>query len=393
MSVMDMRGYSGGREGLRQLIEYTGLSGISMVEVGSYAGQSAEVFANMPQVREIWCVDPWKPGYDDSDKASHSDMSEVELAFDEVAAKHPDKIRKFKGVLEDFHDEYPNVRPDLVYIDACHLYEHVKSDIAVSMSMGPKFVAGHDFPFEGVSKAVYDIGGPSETFKDGSWVKRVRTFRSFSVDEMMEHSFALAVSGEEYGRFAERMESAGFGKIPPMYDGRFPACSVPNGMDACALSHLELIKAAKSLNFPQITIFESDAYPATNCRDELGRFLDGGIPDDATEITFGNLHFVRRHDLAGKHGLFDTDGRFGRIKGDLWGTHAATVFRSGYDQWIENFISHRPLIHADFYNTLTGKCYATERSFFIQVKDRLQYPTWIADPQNLNDFPGYPGFM
>ena len=73
-------------ECLRSLIEFTSLDGICMVEVGSYAGAGASVFASMPQVRTVWCVDPWTAGYDKFDIASSSDFSEVEAEFDRVMA-------------------------------------------------------------------------------------------------------------------------------------------------------------------------------------------------------------------------------------------------------------------------------------------------------------------
>lgn len=68
-------------------------------------------------------------GYDNTDIASSSDFNEVESSFDKVAERHPDKIRKFKGVLDGFRCAYPTDVPDFIYIDANHTYERCKSDI------------------------------------------------------------------------------------------------------------------------------------------------------------------------------------------------------------------------------------------------------------------------
>ena len=77
---------------------------LAMVEVGSYQGESMEIFAKSGMVKKIVCVDPWKPGYDKHDIASKSDMVEVEKAFDERAASVKDyaDVVKHKGTLDTF---------------------------------------------------------------------------------------------------------------------------------------------------------------------------------------------------------------------------------------------------------------------------------------------------
>ena len=74
--------------GLVQLLESASshCSGkLTIVEVGSYQGESMEIFAKSGMVKKIVCIDPWKSGYDDGDIASKSDMAEVEQAFDDRA--------------------------------------------------------------------------------------------------------------------------------------------------------------------------------------------------------------------------------------------------------------------------------------------------------------------
>lgn len=168
---------SWGRRGLADLVAATGASGLRVVEVGSYAGESADVFASLPQVALVWCVDPWKAGYDDGDVASSSDFAEVEAAFDKVAARHPGKVRKFKGTLRDFRAVHPDARPDLVYIDAEHTYDAVARDIADAVAWRPRFVAGHDYnprDWPGVARAVDEaFGRQDRVFLDTSWLVRI----------------------------------------------------------------------------------------------------------------------------------------------------------------------------------------------------------------------------
>ena len=147
-----------------------------MIEVGSYAGESADIFAQQEKVKGIWCVDPWLPGYDDNDDASHTDFNEVEDAFDNVMYKHFPKIHKFKGTLQQFCETHKNhITPDLIYIDANHTYEGCKEDIETAMKSWkhPHYLAGHDYElgWPGVVQAVDEkFGAPLMVFSDNSWV-------------------------------------------------------------------------------------------------------------------------------------------------------------------------------------------------------------------------------
>ena len=141
--------------------------------MGSYAGQSAELFVQTGKVKQIWCIDPWQPGYDSTDAASSSDFNEVEQAFDEMMARHPTIVHKFKGTLQEFVKHFPEVCPDIVYIDAMHQYEPCRADIQTAMALHPKFMFGHDYcaGWSGVVKAVNEsFGKPDKTFAEGSWI-------------------------------------------------------------------------------------------------------------------------------------------------------------------------------------------------------------------------------
>ena len=52
-----------------------------MAEIGSYIGESTEIFAQNFSNSIIHCVDPWQSGYDQLDLAS-LDMDNVEFEFD-----------------------------------------------------------------------------------------------------------------------------------------------------------------------------------------------------------------------------------------------------------------------------------------------------------------------
>jgi len=171
--IYKMRNEMSSKE-LNNLIEYLKGNNIIIVEVGSYAGESASVFAKSKRVKEIWCVDPWLPGWDDNAKASSSDYVEVEKAFDCVMKKYPNKIKKFKGTVQDFYDKHKTLKPDFVYIDAVHTYDACKKDIETSLKWKSlKWIGGHDYSkkWPGVMKIVDEkFKKPNKVFKETSWV-------------------------------------------------------------------------------------------------------------------------------------------------------------------------------------------------------------------------------
>ena len=155
-----------------------------MVEVGSYQGESMEIFATSNGIQKIVCIDPWKEGYDPRDVASKSDMAEVEAAFDRRAQKVKDivEVIKHKGTLDTFikSQEFEELKGkiDFVYIDANHTYEAAKHDIEVCKEMIKPNVAfaGHDYQSDwiGVVKAVDEkLGHPDVVYGDYSWIKIV----------------------------------------------------------------------------------------------------------------------------------------------------------------------------------------------------------------------------
>lgn len=178
-----MRPDNASKSGLCDLIESVGKGSLTMVEIGSYRGESAEVFLSTGKVAKIYCVDPWQMFYDANDGASFTDMVKVEQDFDRRHAKDS-RVVKVKGTIDTFVEKFGNDRSvtgqiDLVYIDGLHTYEGVSHDIKVTMSkIKPRLaISGHDYyeqGWDGVCRAVNGMfGRPDATFQDGSWMKRL----------------------------------------------------------------------------------------------------------------------------------------------------------------------------------------------------------------------------
>lgn len=151
---MLMRGGGENEEGLKDLVNYLP-KGLEMIEVGTYAGEGAEIFAQ--SMSKVICIDSWESWYKES-----------EPHFDKVAEKY-DNIVKIKDRVENI-----KLDPvDFVYIDAEHDYDNVKRDIEHYLPMAKKYIGGHDYKdkFPGVIKAVNEkFGKPDKVFADSSWL-------------------------------------------------------------------------------------------------------------------------------------------------------------------------------------------------------------------------------
>ena len=176
--IISMRDTADQQKGLRELISYvnaiTLTRSLTMYEIGSYAGESAEIFAE--NFKKIYCVDPWEHGYDDErDWASHNNGEIVENAFDARVRKYDNVVKRKIGSIDCSKDVEDN-SIDLVYIDGNHKYEAILEDIKAWF---PKiktggFLSGHDYWSERTKKAIRDNGfyKIDQSFSDHSWVIR-----------------------------------------------------------------------------------------------------------------------------------------------------------------------------------------------------------------------------
>lgn len=139
-----------------------------VLEVGSYAGVSSELFAW--HCRELYCVDNWQT-YGERELSL---MREAEQRFDRRMAPY---VHVFKQRLESAGAaaRHPDGSLDLVYIDGSHAYQAVRRDIQLwwpKLKVGG-YLAGHDFDLTAhVARAVQERFGPVATFQDSSWVVR-----------------------------------------------------------------------------------------------------------------------------------------------------------------------------------------------------------------------------
>lgn len=168
--------------GLMELCDYVTEqigSDISILEIGSFSGDSGKIFAEST-TGPVICVDPWESNYDPTgtDLASNPeyyDMREVEARFDEMAEPFFN-ILKWKMTSEEAVNKVTG-EIDFIYIDALHTYEGVKRDIELWLPKAKHFIGGHDYRSRhhpGVQLAIdEEFGNPDRLFRDSSWLVKI----------------------------------------------------------------------------------------------------------------------------------------------------------------------------------------------------------------------------
>jgi hypothetical protein len=162
--------------------------GAVMAEIGSYAGESTEMFTRSGKFKRICAIDPWE-NWESPDHMGDN-MAAVEADFDKRKAVYPNIIVKVKGRSPEAAGSFPDGSLNLVYVDGFHDYETVKQDI---LAWIPKLkdggiMSGHDYSpgFPGVKKAVDEIFGmPDRVFPDSSWLVK-RNFKEKMIMDMKD---------------------------------------------------------------------------------------------------------------------------------------------------------------------------------------------------------------
>lgn len=137
---------------------------ISMIEIGSWQGESTEMFLKSGKVIKLYSIDPY--GNDERRMEAEDIFRYRVRGYNVVKLRMTSNEGISKCDLVDF-----------VYIDGNHSYEWVKVDIQNSL---PKIrpggiIAGHDYTTkynDMVVRAVDEIlGKPDKIYPDTSWIK------------------------------------------------------------------------------------------------------------------------------------------------------------------------------------------------------------------------------
>jgi predicted O-methyltransferase YrrM len=146
-----------------------------LYEIGSFIGTSGLMFND--SFKNVHCVDAWVSGYDSNDSASFQDMSLVEKEFDKNILNTT--ITKHKGLSVEIAKSVKDESIDILYIDATHTYDGVKSDLEawIPKVKNGGIISGHDYETKnegwdngGLKRAVHEMVGKPEYLFGTNWV-------------------------------------------------------------------------------------------------------------------------------------------------------------------------------------------------------------------------------
>lgn len=159
------------------------------IEIGSYGGESTEMFLNSGAFKSFYCIDPWMAEFDPNDPTGDDGLSMAEQVFDQRFKDNP-VVKKVKMLSDDaikvFDTWFKDQSVDFIYIDGNHQYEAVLHDLInyVPLVKIGGVIAGHDYVDEttksatgipthivGVAIAVrqYFCCFPDKRYEDFSW--------------------------------------------------------------------------------------------------------------------------------------------------------------------------------------------------------------------------------
>ncbi len=158
-----------------------------VIEIGSFAGESTEVFARM--AARVYAIDPWNESYSRGIMEGCADpewrnyleshpiasMKSIEARFDRRISELGN-VRKIKSSSTEAIDSFADGFADLIYIDSIHTYTVVRETVEAwrRKIRSGGIMAGHDYcktTWPGVVKAVDELlGGPEKVYEDTSWI-------------------------------------------------------------------------------------------------------------------------------------------------------------------------------------------------------------------------------
>ena len=120
-------------QGLEDLIlhiqKHSDTKNMTMVEIGSYAGESTIIFAK--HFKNVIAIDPFMNDYDPNDiTCNYMELTDVHKVFNNTVLPF-DNIQHIHKTSDDAIDDLIEQKFDFIYIDGLHTYDQIKKDISV----------------------------------------------------------------------------------------------------------------------------------------------------------------------------------------------------------------------------------------------------------------------
>lgn len=174
------------KNGLLSLINHLNINNdtkkMTMIEIGSYAGESTEIFSKY--FKKVIAIDPFLNDYDPNDvTCQYMDLNLVYNVFKERISKC-DNVELIKKTSDEAINDLIGSKYDFIYIDGMHTYNQVKKDIENYLPLlnNNCFIGGHDYHpvWQGVVDAIHEkLGNPDSVFSDTSWLKFIKRKKMF----------------------------------------------------------------------------------------------------------------------------------------------------------------------------------------------------------------------
>lgn len=189
-------------------------------------------------------------------------------------------------------------------------------------------------------------------------IKIKQMIKEISVNQLMENSFVISFNEKRINIMSQIFKQSCL-KMPKI----FPAFHNTDlsGPYNCILSHVALIRMAKALDLPFITIFEDDAYPCKQVYLKLKNLL-ANIPKEASLILLGWSNEAK------PYGKQRFDQQFNKITRIISGSHAYIIFNKGYDKYL-NIYQQNSTQTADGIFSLIEDSYILNKPLFIQYSN------------------------
>ena len=158
---------------LSQLLEF---EDNKMIEIGSYMGESTQIFGSCGLFTEINCIEPFEGTENFNEENNHT--------WEEVWEEYDINTRQFKDIIK-LHEDYSydekilnkfnDDEYDFICVDGDHSFESTRRDFELYIpKIKPNGVlGGHDYQQGfGVDDALKEICDPSNLmlFRDSSWL-------------------------------------------------------------------------------------------------------------------------------------------------------------------------------------------------------------------------------
>lgn len=131
--------------------------GLIGLEIGVFSGVNAESIVKTLVIEKLFLIDPYRAYMGKSQKVTVTDINTAYADMMKRLKKYKDKIKLFVDYSYNIVPQLPKL--DFVYIDGCHDYDAVISDLKMcyeKVRYGG-IISGHDVCLEEVARAVMDF--------------------------------------------------------------------------------------------------------------------------------------------------------------------------------------------------------------------------------------------